>query len=461
MSPPAPSASPLVTPASASPTVRHEPLKILGVFDASMLVVGSVVGAGIFLVGGFVADTVTSPAAFLGVWLLGGVFALCGALCNGELGVLFPRGGGEYVYLSEAFGSGLGFLSGWTSFWIGFPGSIATLASGFGRNVRELTGLAPGWENVIGIVAVVLLTCLNVLGIHRGKHVQNVLSVAKLLAFALVIVLGFFFGHGQASHFHPFFDAHQPASGLAAALIPIYFAYSGWNAATYVAGEMKNPHRDLGRALAFGTLGCVVLYLLVNAGFLSALGLAGLQGSKDVAGATAASTFGPGMGSFVTALVALAVLSSLQATIVTGPRIYHAMADDGLFVARLARLHPRTRVPLAALLVQGLLSCVLLLSGRFEMLLNFTTFALCLFSTICVAAVIVLRIRRPDLPRAWKTPGYPVTPLLFIAGNIWVLYRLVASGAHEALIGGLIVVSGVPAYAYFKRTRRIGLAASR
>jgi APA family basic amino acid/polyamine antiporter len=440
----------------SAPRVRLEPLKILGVFDASMLVVGSVVGAGIFLVSGFVASSVTSPAAFLGVWVLGGLFALSGALCNGELGVLFPRGGGEYVYLSEAFGRGLGFLSGWTSFWIGFPGSIATLAAGFGRSARTLLGLSPEWDNLIGIAAVVVLTGLNVLGIQRGKHVQNALSVAKLLAFALVIVLGFFFTKSHVSHFSPFFGAagvSQPASGLAAALIPIYFAYSGWNAATYVAGEMRDPHKDLGRALAFGTLACVALYLAVNAGFLSALGLEGLRTSKDIAGATAAATFGPGMGSFVTGLVALAVLSSLQATIVTGPRIYHAMADDGLFIPRLARLHPETRVPVSALVVQGLSSILLLLSGQFETLLNFTTCALCLFSIICVTSVIVLRVRRPDLPRAFKTPGYPLTPILFIVGNGWVLASLVASGAREALIGVAIVLSGVPAFLYFRRTK--------
>ena len=436
--------------------VRHEPLRILGLFDASMLVVGSVVGAGIFLVSGWVASTVTSPGALLAVWLLGGVFALSGALCNGELGVLFPRGGGEYVYLSEAFGSGLGFLSGWTSFWIGFPGSIATLASGFGGSVRTLLGLSPWWDNVIGIVAVVLLTGLNLLGLKRGSRVQNILSMAKLAVFALVIVLGVFLGRGQSSHFTPFFRRDQTATGLAAALVPVYFAYSGWNAATYVAGEMKDPHKDLGRALAFGTLACVLLYLAVNAGFLSALGLDGLRSAKDVAGATAASAFGPGMGSFVTALVALAVLSSLQATIVTGPRIYHAMADDGFFIKRLARLHPTTRVPVAALVVQGAFSCALLVSGTFDALLNFTTFALCLFSTICVASVIVLRVRRPDLPRAFKTPGYPVTPLLFIVGNAWVLWLLVTSRPHEALVGSGIVLSGVPAYLYFKRTNGLG-----
>jgi APA family basic amino acid/polyamine antiporter len=428
-------------------------LKVLGAFDASMLVVGSVVGAGIFLVSGFVAQSVTSPAAFLGVWLVGGLLALSGALCNGELGVTFARGGGEYVYLSEAFGRGLGFLSGWTSFWIGFPGSIATLAAGFGRNVRILAGLPAGSENLIGLSAVVFLTGLNVLGIHQGRAVQNLLSVAKLLAFGLVIVVGVAFGKNHEAHFIPFVGEHQAASGLAAALVPIYFAYSGWNAATYVAGEMRDPKKDLGRALAFGTLGCVALYLVVNAGFLSALGLDQLRSSKDVAGATASATFGAGMGSFVTSLVALAVLSSLQATIVTGPRIYHAMAEDGLFPASLARLHPKTRAPTAALLVQGVASVVLLLSGRFETLLNFTTCALCLFSIICVAAVIVLRVRRPDLPRPWKTPGYPLTPLVFIVGNGWVLFSLVASGAREALIGCAIVLSGVPAYLYFSRAR--------
>ena len=425
-----------------------------------MLVVGSVVGAGIFLVGGYVAADVSSPAAFLGVWLLGGLFALCGALCNGELGVLFPRGGGEYIYLSEAFGGGLGFLSGWTSFWIGFPGSIATLASGFGRKLTELLGLSSGWENAVGICAVVLLTALNMLGLRRGKRAQNILSMAKLVAFAAVIAVGLFFGRSHDEHFRPFFSAPSDAphegpgaAGVASALIPIYFAYSGWNAATYVAGEMRDPKRDLGRALAFGTLGCVALYLAVNAGFLGALGLTGLRASKDIAGATVAAIFGGGMGSFVTALVAIAVLSSLQASIVTGPRIYHAMAEDGLMPRGLAELHVTTRAPVPALLVQALLSCVLLLSGRFEMLLNFTTFAMCLFSTICVAAVLVLRVRRADLPRAFRTPGYPLTPLVFIVGNGWVLYSLVASGAREALIGAAIVLSGAPAYLYFQRRK--------
>jgi APA family basic amino acid/polyamine antiporter len=428
------------------------PLRLLGVFDASMLVVGAVIGAGIFLVGGFVAASVGSAGGFLGVWLLGGLFALAGALSNGELGAMFPRGGGEYVYLREAFGPALGFLSGWTSFWIGFPGSIATLAAGFGRGMTELLGLSPSMENPIGVAAVLLLTALNVFGLRPGKWVQNILSISKLVAFAAVLLLGLVFAKGHGANFRPFFADETP-KGLAVALIPIYFAYSGWNAATYMAGEMKDAKRDLGRALAFGTMMCTGLYLLVNAGFLNALGLPAMRGAKDIAGAAAAQIFGKAAGSIVTAVVVVAVLSSLQATIIVGPRIYHAMAEDRLFPERLARLSKSAHVPAEGLIVQGVLSVVLLMSGKFETLLNFTTFALCLFSIVCVLAVPVLRLRRPNVDRPFKTPGYPWTPALFVLGNGWVLWNLLASGAKSAFIGLGIVLTGLPGYLLFRKKK--------
>jgi basic amino acid/polyamine antiporter, APA family len=432
------------------PEKPSTPLRVLGVFDATMLVIGSVIGAGIFLVGGFVAESVGSPGGYLGVWLLGGLFALSGALCNGELGAMFPRGGGEYVYLRAAFGPAFGFLSGWTSFWIGFPGSIATLAAGFGRGLTELLGLASWMENPIGLIAVAALTGVNVLGLRPGKWVQNLLSVSKLLAFAAALVLGLAWGSGHGEHFHPFLE-NESTKGLAMALVPIYFAYSGWNAATYVAGEMRDAHRDLGRALAYGTLTCTVLYLLVTTGFLNALGLPAMRGANDVAGAAARHVFGRWAGSIVTSMVVVAVLSSLQATIVVGPRIYHAMAEDGLLPPRLARLSRIWHAPVDALVVQGILSSLLLVSGKFEVLLSFTTFALCLFSIICVLAVPVLRIRRPDLARPFATPGYPWTPALFVLGNGWVLWNLLASGAKSALIGLGIVLTGVPGYFVFRR----------
>ncbi len=417
-----------------------------------MLVVGSVVGGGIFFLSSSVAQLVDSRAACLGVWALGGAFALAGALCNGELGAMFPRGGGEYVYLSRTYGSTVGFLSGWTSFWIGFPGSIASLAAAFGRGTVRLFGAPQAAENLVGIGAVITLTLINARGLRPGKWIQNLSSVAKLVAFGAALVLGLAFHGGTATAAAP--SGPVRGSSIALALVPIYFAYSGWNAATYVAGEMRDARRDLGRALAIGTLTCVALYVAINIAFLGVLGLAEMRSSPNVAGAAALRVFGPRADAFVTALVVLAVLSSLQAAVVVGPRIYHAMAEDDLFPARLARLHPRTRVPVDALIAQGAISCVLLASGTFERLVTFTTFALSLFSTVCVAAVFVLRWRVPDVVRPFRTPGYPVTPALFVLGNGWVLYNLLASGAGEAIIGICIVLSGVPFYLYFRRSRR-------
>jgi APA family basic amino acid/polyamine antiporter len=452
--------TPAVTQASEpSARERPSPLRVLGVFDASMLVIGNVVGAGIFLVGADVAQRTQSAFAFLALWLVGGAFAFSGALCNGELGAMFPRGGGEYVYLSRAYGPSIGFLSGWTSFWIGFPGSIATLAAGFARETAALTGASVRAQSGIAMLTVVVLTAINALGMRPGKWVQNVLSVAKLIAFAAALVVGV--AYAPAADAGTSVPGPEHASSLAIALIPIYFAYSGWNAVTYVAGEMKDPKRDLGRALAFGTAACVILYVAVNGAFLRTLGIEGMRGVPNVAGAATGRIFGTGGDRFVTALVIVAVLSSLQATVQVGPRIYQAMAEDGLFFPSVARLHPRTRVPVLALVLQGVISCGLIGIGSafdqkkpiFDVLLTFTTFALVLFSVVTVAAVFVLRWRSPDRARPFRTPGYPFTPALYVIGNVWVLYSVLAFGTKEAFVGLGIVLSGLPFYWYFRRAK--------
>lgn len=428
------------------------PVRGLGTFDAAMVVVGSIVGAGAFVTSGAVAQHVASPGAFLAVWIAGGLLALCGALVNGELGALFPRGGGEYVYLRETYGPLFGFLSGWTSFWIGFPGSIATMASALGTALCGLAGFeGEAGPALVGTAAIGLLTVVNVLGLRPGKWTQNTFSLAKLAAFGVLIALGALFGSGHTAHFAPFFGGTESAGGLALALVPVSFAYLGWNAATYVAGEIRQPARSLGRALALGTVACVLLYLFLNAIYLYALPLPALAATKDVARLAAERLFDPQVAAGLAALVAVVVLSSLQASILTGPRIYQSMAEDGLFFAPLGRLHPRYRVPATGLAVQGTLSVVLLWSGTFERLLNFTTFAILLFAALTVAAVFVLRVRRPAAVRAYRTPGYPVTPALFLAGNAWVLWNVVASGAVEVLVGLGIVATGIPAYAWFRR----------
>jgi APA family basic amino acid/polyamine antiporter len=443
-------------------TVPETPAR-LGVMDASLLVVGSIVGAGIFLMSPYVAQEVRSPAAFLGTWVLGGVVALSGALSNGELGGLFMRSGGEYVYLREAYGPLFGFLSGWTSFWIAFPGTIATLAAGFGAAVVGMVGLKspegdltsyPDAQTAIGVVAILGLTAVNALGLRPGKWVLNVLSGAKLVAFAVLLALGAIFGgrsaHGDAS----LFASGDSAAGIAVALVPVLFAYSGWNAATYVAGEMRDPGRGLGRSLALGTALCVLLYVAVNAAYLLAMPIGDLARASDPARVTALRLGGPGAAVVLAPLVALCIFNSLQATVLVGPHIYHAMAVDGLFFAALGRTHAKTRVPLTALSVQAAVAIIELLSKKFDQLVNFVMFAIIAFSTLTVFAVFVLRKARPDAPRPFKVPGYPLVPAVFVVVNAWVLWNVLARGTKEALVGLAIVATGVPAYAVFRRQRR-------
>jgi APA family basic amino acid/polyamine antiporter len=427
------------------------PVRGLGAFDATTLVVGSIVGSGIFFVSGEVAGQVATPAGFLGVWVAGGLIALAGALCNAELATLYPRGGGDYVYLGEAYGPWSGFLSGWTSFWVGFPGSIATMAAAWGAAVASLADVQEEWAApLFGTLAVAGLTTVNSLGLGPGKWTQNVFVAAKVSVFLLLLMVGVLWGQGDLGHFSGFLAGDEDASGLAFALIPVSFAYLGWNAATYVAGEVRAPERNLSRALVGGTLFSVLLYLAVNTTYLFAVPLGEMRGVTNVAELAAGRLFDTTTATALQALVALVILSSLQATVITGPRIYQAMAADGLFFAPLARLHPRFRVPVTALAVQGALACALLWSGTFGRLLTYTVVPMLFFSTLTVAAVFVLRARRPGLPRPFRTPGYPVTPVLFMAGNLWVLGNVVASGAFAALVGLGIVAAGLPVYLWFR-----------
>ena len=428
------------------------PSQGLGVVDAALIVVGSIVGAGIFLVSPYVAQHVRSPGAFLGTWLLGGGVALAGALSSGELGGLFPRSGGDYVYLREAYGPACGFLSGWMSFLIAFPGSIAALARGFGETLAPMLGFAGGRAPVVlGAAAIVLLTLINALGLGSGRWTQNVLSTAKLAAFAGLLALGLLVPrHDLASGLGPLLAAGDSPTGVAQALVPVFFAYSGWNAATYVSGEMRDPTRSLGRALALGTAVCVVLYLLVNLVYLRAMPLSELAVTEQPARAAATRLGGAAFAAILSPLVAVCILSSMQASILVGPRIYHAMALDGLFFKPVGKLHGATGVPLVSLVAQSAVALVQLVSGGFEQLLNFATVAILAFSMLTGAAVLVLRVRRPRAARPFRVPGGITLPTMFVLVNGWVLWSVLASGAHEARIGLAIVATGLPAYALFR-----------
>lgn len=303
------------------------------------------------------------------------------------------------------------------------------------------------------------LTTINALGIRPGKWVQNAVSGSALALLVALLALGALAGRGDPGHFVPFLSGDERPGAVAMALVPVFFAYCGWNAATYLAGEIRRPERNLARALALGTATCILLYLAVNAVYLYALSLPALRASRNAAMDAAAVLGGRGPTVLVTAVLAVAVLGSLQAAVLTGPRIYQAMAADGLFFPALARIHPRTRVPVMALLAQGGVACALLLSGTFERLLTFTTTAIVVFSSLTVAGVFVLRARRPALPRPFRTPGYPVTPAYFLALHLWGLASVVRSGAREALAGLAIVFTGVPAYGFFRTRGGVAAAA--
>ena len=441
--------------------MAEEPAHGLGVLDASLIVVGSIVGAGIFLVSPYVAVGVRSPFAFVAVWVLGGLVALSGALTNGELGGLFPRSGGEYVYLREAYGPSIGFLSGWTSFWIGFPGSIAALAAGLGETLATMFHLSGhSAATAIGVAAILAFTIVNCLGMRAGALTQNALSLTKLAAFGVLLAVGLFVGGRGTGGLSPFFSGGDHAIPFAGALVPVMFAYSGWNAATYVAGEMRDPARGLGRALAIGTGLCLALYVAINLVYLRAMPLSALASASDPARAAALRLDGPSAAAILSPLIAVCVGSSLHATILVGPAVYGAMARDRLFFAPLGRAHPKTRAPVLALAVQAAVAIAELVSGSFDQLLTFAMFAIISFSALTVAAVFVLRVRRPDAERPFRVPGYPWAPALFVVVSAWMLWSVVSRGAREAFVGLGIVASGVPAYAVFRwRAQRLGVAA--
>jgi APA family basic amino acid/polyamine antiporter len=310
---------------------------------------------------------------------------------------------------------------------------------------------------MIGITAIAVLTLVNVGGIHAGKWAQNALSLAKLLAFAGLLLLSWFSPRMTGAHsgLTPFFVGGDTLAGIAGALIPVLFAYSGWNAATYIAGEMREPERNLGKALVLGTGLCILLYLAVNVSYLRAIPMAELAGAVDPARVAAERIEGHWAANLLTPLVATCVLGSMQANVLTGPRIYKAMADDGLFFRIVGSMGSRSRAPYAALAVQALIAIVLFVSGSFEQLLTFTTVAIVAFSTLTVAAVVVLRRRTPGAPRAFRTPLYPLVPVFFVAVNLWVLWEVVVASPVESAIGLAIVATGIPAYAFFRAgTRR-------
>jgi len=444
----------------------------LGPLDAAAIVVSNVIGGGIFFVPIIVAGLLPDARSVLLIWLLGGALAFAGAMAYAELAALRPRAGGEYVYLYEAYGPIVGFLTGWTSFVAGFSGAIAAsalaLADYLGRFFPAAKDMTPivtlplpyvplivSREVLVALAIIVALTLAHLRGLGPGRVLQNVLAGAKVSALVVFLAVGFSVGRGAVGHLAEVGPAGSfGAPALLMALIPVMFTYSGWNAAAYVAEEVRDPGRNVPLALGLGTLAVVAIYLGLNALYIYALPvgeLAHIQGT--LIDTVAERLFGFAAGSLIAAFTILSIAASVSAMIIAGPRVYFAMARDGLFAAPVGRIHPRFRAPTWAIVAQALWSGVLVLSGTLSQLVSYTGFALALFSGVAVSAVFVLRRRHPEAERAFRAWGYPWAPAVFVLASALMVVNQIWRDPRHSLFGLLVIAFGVPFYWWMARKK--------
>jgi len=437
-----------------------------------MLIAGNIIGIGIFVTTGEIAQSLPTPGGILLIWLLGGCLALAGALSCAELAASLPYSGGDYIYLREAYGSLVGFLSGWSSFLVTFSGSIALLAVVFTAFLAfffpilsaehvlfsvDFLGLSLtlSLAHFFSMAVVLVLSAIHFVGVGMGAMVQNILTVLKISALLGIILLGILLGNGNLDHFSPFFELERMSdlSLIGFAFIPVIFTYAGWNAVIYMAGEVREPERNLPRALLWANLLVVVLYIAINAVYFYAVPVEKMQGTIRVSELATTALFGRRTSAWITAIITVSILGSLNVTVMIGPRIYYAMAKDGLFFQGLTRVHPRFSTPSNAIVLQALWSCVLILTGTFHFLLNYVSVIITVFSGLTVGALLVLRTKRPELKRPYKIWGYPLVPVLFILVILGIALATLKEKPMDALRGLGIVVLGVPAYFFWSRSR--------
>jgi APA family basic amino acid/polyamine antiporter len=434
--------------------LRPQLKRQLGLTTATALVVGEVIAVGIFLTPAGMAKSLGSPLWLLSVWLVAGAMAVCGALCYGELAARFPEAGGGYVYLREAYGRPVAFLYGWMAFLVMDPGITAALAVGLAGYVVYLLALPPEWAKLVAVSAVVALAAVNVLGVRAGAWLARWLTVLKLGLLGALVAWGFASGLGDWGNFAPFVSPRAGSAplvgALAGAFVAAFFSFGGWWDLTKLAGEVREPGRNLPRALVLGVVVVTLVYVLTSAVFVYLVPMEGVTSGEAFAAQIGERLFGAFGGRAFSFVVVVAVLGSLVGVTMSAPRVYYAMARDRLFFAAAARLHPRTGTPAVAVLLQAALACALALVGTFEQIIEYFVFVVVIFLGLTVAAVYVLR-RRGGAAPAFLTPGYPFTPLVFL---LLVGLLLVLLGGREpglALRGVAVVLAGLPAYFLFFR----------
>lgn len=421
--------------------------RTLGTTDLTLLVVGNVIGSGIFLVPSAVLrQSGESVSIAMTVWLVGGILSLMGALTYGELGAMDRSSGGLYSYIRDGFGRFPAFLYGWTLFFVIGTGTIATLAVAAANYMGQFATISPTQNKVIAATLIALMAVINVRGTRESASVQNVATGIKVLA--ILAMSAVFFALGEGGPVTPPSQVATPASltGVGLSIIAVLWAYEGWQYVTFAAGEAKDPQRSIPRAIAAGTAGLIVLYLLANFAYLAALGPARVAASTRVAGEAMAAVLGPTAGSVIAIAIIISMYSAAHATVITAPRVYYSMARDGLFFSKLAEVHPRFGTPAIAIVTSCIWAAILALTGTFEQLLTYVVFVGWIFYALGAAAVIALRIKRPNAERPFRVPGYPVTPIVFVVAAAAIVLNTIVEQPQQAAIGIGVVLLGAPAY---------------
>ncbi|HUI09031.1 MAG TPA: amino acid permease [Bacteroidota bacterium] len=425
-------------------------------FDMTMIAIGSTIGSGIFLTPALIAHALPSPSWIVGIWIVGGVMALTGALTFAELGGMMPGAGGVYVYLNEAYGPLAGFLYGWAYFLVCNTGGIAALSLAFATYLGHFMTLSPGGIRLAAIAGLLVVTVINIRGVKIGGVFSDVFTIMKLAGIAFLIVAGIGWGTNRSFDFSTPLDLHGSTLGgaLATAMVGALWSYGGWQHASYAAGEARDPRRTIPFAMVAGATVVVVVYVLTNLSYMLTLPVDAIGSSGRLASDAMERIMGPAGAGVIAAAIFISTFGTTGIYTLTAPRIYFAMARDGLFFQRVAAVHPRYHTPALAIAVQTIWAVTLILFwGTFESLISYVVFTDWIFFALAAAGVFILRARRPEAERPYRTLGYPVTPLVFVAISVWFVGNTLVNRLGEALAGLGFLAAGVPVFLYWRKRK--------
>jgi APA family basic amino acid/polyamine antiporter len=433
--------------------------RTLGLTDLVLIVIGTVIGSGIFIVPATVlARSDGTLGTALLVWLIAGILSLLGALTYGELGAANPDAGGLYVYIRDSFGPLPAFLYGWTTFFVIGSGSVATLAVAFTGYLGQFMTVTPLVAKVVAVLVIAVIAVVNVRGTREGSRVQNWSTAVKTVAILVMSVALLARGDGLSGDLRVWPDAITPSllSGVGLAMVGVLWAYEGWQYVTFSAGEARDPQRTFPRAIIAGTAVLIVIYLLANLAYVAAIGPAAVQTSERVAADSVTALFGPAAGKLIAAVILVSMFSAANGLTLTAPRMYYAMSRDGVFFGKLAEVHPKFRTPAFAIIAGSAWAALLAATGTFEQLLTYVVFSGWIFYGLGALSIFVYRRRAPDMPRPFRVPGYPLTPILFVAAAFAIVLNTLFTQPGRALVGLAVVLAGVPAYLVWKQRLRQG-----